>query len=582
MSVAAPAAWAPRRHRMLGARARRRALGILVLIVVLAGVGSPVTMLLVNSFNVAQPGQRVAYGLGNWVAAFTAGGIGSALWTTLLLGITRTVIAAPVAVFLAWLTTRTDVPGAGAIEALCWLGIFLPQLPLTLGWILLLDPQFGVVNQALASAPLLHHGLFDIYGFWGIVWVHLASTSIYYTVILTTPAFRRLGAGLEEAARMAGAGPLQAVRRVALPVLAPAIVGAVILSFVKSLESFEVELLLGQPVGLFVYSTKIYDLIHQEPPAFGAATALGSVFLVLLLALSLGYQRTIYNRDYTTVTGQGYAVRRTRLGAWRIPLAAASFAFFAVALAAPATFVVVGSFMRRFGFFSIPRPFTTSHWANIFGDPIFTSSLVHSLVIATSAGLAVVLVYSCLAYFVLRSRLVTTRIVDLLLWLPWALPGILVSLGFLWAFLSTPLRTLLYGTMGGIVVALVIKDSPLSTQLFKAALVQIAHEMEESARVCGASWLRTYIRIYLPLLAPTAITVWLLTFVSALRDISVPVLLYTEQSRPLAILLLEYSFSGELERGAALGVMITAIVLPVMLVARWWAGRVARLELGTR
>jgi iron(III) transport system permease protein len=113
-----------------------------------------------------------------------------------------------------------------------------------------------------------------------------------------------------------------------------------------------------------------------------------------------------------------------------------------------------------------------------------------------------------------------------------------------------------------------IKDSPVTTQAFRAAFLQLGPELEEAARVSGASWWCTYRRVLLPLLAPMIATVGLLNFGSAITSVSTPVLLYSAQSRPLAILLLEYSFSGELERAAALGLLITVLICGMMLVGR--------------
>jgi iron(III) transport system permease protein len=188
----------------------------------------------------------------------------------------------------------------------------------------------------------------------------------------------------------------------------------------------------------------------------------------------------------------------------------------------------------------------------------------------------VVLIYSLVAYNIVRLPSRPARLTDILVWVPWAVPGILLSLGLLWLFLGTPLRSVLYGSVTGIIVAMVIKDSPLSTQFFKASFLQIGTELEESARVSGASWVQMYWRVLLPLLAPTAVTVGLLSFLSALRDISTPVLLYSAQSRPLSILMLEYSFSGEMERGAAIGVLVTVFVMVVTLVARGVGLRLSR------
>jgi iron(III) transport system permease protein len=148
------------------------------------------------------------------------------------------------------------------------------------------------------------------------------------------------------------------------------------------------------------------------------------------------------------------------------------------------------------------------------------------------------------------------------------MPGILLGLSVLWLFLATPLRFVFYGTVWGIALALILADSPVATQAFKAGLLQIGPDLEEAARVSGASWRATYRRILLPLLAPMVTAVGMMNFGTALTSISTPVLLYSHQSRPLAILLLEYSFTGELERAAALGLLMTIIVATMMLVGR--------------
>jgi iron(III) transport system permease protein len=111
---------------------------------------------------------------------------------------------------------------------------------------------------------------------------------------------------------------------------------------------------------------------------------------------------------------------------------------------------------------------------------------------------------------------------------------------------------------------------------FKAGIMQIGAELEQSARVCGAGWLTSYRKVLLPLLAPTAVTVGLLAFLNSIRDIGTAALLYSAQSRPLSILMLEYSFSGEMERGTAIGVLVTLFVLVVTLGARALGFRLAR------
>ena len=569
---------APLRVRRLRLRGRPVAeLAALLFFAVVMGL--PILFLLIGSFNTAPPGQASVYGFDNWVRAFSDPQTLSALWMSFLFSIVRLVPSLMFSVTVAWLIARTDMQGGNTIEFLCWLAFFVPDFPLTLAWILLLDPHFGFLNDIVARLPFGGGPWFDPYSFWGIVWVHLGTGTVWFNVMLLTPVFRRLSATFEEAARVAGANTFRTLLRITFPVLSPMILAIAVLSFIRGLESFNIELLLGTPAGIFVYGTRIYDYLHQEPPAFGEATALGSVFLLVLAVLAVVYRGYFQNRrKFAVVTGQGYSTLRVKLGKWRFLALGGIALWFCVMMLLPLTFLVIGSFMRRYGFFGINQPFTLSHWQSMFGDPLFLGSLKNSLIIAATTALLTVLVYSAVGYLLASRRLMAPATLEFLCWLPWVIPGVLLSLGLLWVFLATPLRGFLYGTVWGIAIALAIHDSPVSTQAFKAAFLQLGQDLEEAARVTGASWRYTYRRILLPLVAPVAVTVAMLNFGNALTSISTPVLLYSSESRPLSILLLEYSFTGELERGAALGLMITVIICAMMLIGRRFGLQLSRPE----
>jgi iron(III) transport system permease protein len=534
-----------------------------------AAMALPIIFLLVGSFNTAPPGATPSYGIENWTRAFLDPQTLSALWMSFLFSIVRLVPSLILASTAAWLIARTDMPGGNTVEFLCWLAFFVPDFPLTLAWTLLLDPNFGFLNSLASSLPFVNGPLFNPYSFWGIVWVHLGTGGIWLNVMLLTPIFRRLGATLEEAARVAGANTFTALLRITFPVLSPMIIAIAVLSFIRGLESFNVELLLGVPAGIYVYGTRIYDYIRQEPPAYGEATALGSVFLLVLAVLAVLYRRYFQGkRKFTVVTGQGYSTLRIKLGRWRYVALGGFILWYAIVMVLPLSFLVVGSFMRRYGFFGINSPFTLAHWHDLFGDPLFVSSLRNSLVIAATTAVLGVLLYSIVGYLLACRRLAAPALLEFLCWLPWVIPGILMSLGLLWVFLATPLRGILYGTVWGIALALTIHHSPVSSQAFKSAFMQLGPDLEEAARVAGGSWWYTYFRILLPLVAPMAVTIAMLNFGTALTSISTPVLLYSADSRPLSILLLEYSFTGEIERSAALGLLITAIICAMMLIGR--------------
>jgi ABC-type Fe3+ transport system permease subunit len=244
----------------------------------------------VQSIQVAPPGQPARYGLDGWRAAFGEPGLRAALVNTFKVTLVRQLLSLPLAVLIAWLLARTDLPGRGWIEFAFWAAFFLPPFTVTLSWILLLDPEYGLVNTWLAKLPFVGTGPFNIYSFWGIVWVHVLTGSVTVKVILLTPAFRHMNASFEEASRVAGAGGLRTALRITVPVMAPAILSVLLLGTMVSLQTFEVEQVLGLPFRFFVFSTSIYDLLVTRVPRYDAATALSVVILAAMLPLVFAQQ----------------------------------------------------------------------------------------------------------------------------------------------------------------------------------------------------------------------------------------------------------------------------------------------------
>ena len=257
----------------------------LVLAVVAFCVVFPLLLVVLQSLQVAPPGQPAKYGLDGWRAAFEEPGLRAALVNTLEVTFVRQLLSLPLAVLIAWLLARTDLPGRRTLEFAFWAAFFLPTLTVTLSWILLLDPEYGLINTWLARVPFVTKGPFDIYSFWGIVWVHVVTGSLTVKVILLTPAFRNMNASFEEASRIAGASTLRTALRITVPVMAPVILSVLLLGTMVSLQTFEVEQVLGLPFRFFVFSTSIYDLLVTRVPRYDAATALAVLVLAAMLPL---------------------------------------------------------------------------------------------------------------------------------------------------------------------------------------------------------------------------------------------------------------------------------------------------------
>ncbi len=527
----------------------------------------PLFLLILNSFQVVGPDQGTGYGLDHWVTAVTAPGMVPAMINTLKLTLTLQLISFPVAVFLAWLLARTDIPGKNWIDFPFWIAFFAPSLPIMLGWILLLDPDFGLLNQALKQLLSLESGLFNIYSFWGIIWIHLVTRSIAVKVILLTPFIRNMDASLEEASRVAGVSSLGTLVRIIVPVMAPAILVVTIMSIIHSLESFETEQVLGPPFHFYVYSTMIYRLVQIEPPQYGAATALAVMILVAVVPLILFQHKLSRSRRYTTVTGQ-FKTQRLALGAWKWPAFTLVLGMGLFLTLLPMFFLVLATVMRLFGFFNLPDPLTVEHWERVLSDPIFFHSLWNTLLLGSGTALLAVIGFPLIAYIAVRTRYRARQLLDLLSWLPIAIPGIILGLGFLWLFLDTPVFRPLYGSIFVLILATTLSSMTLGVQLVKSNLLQLGQDLEESSWVAGGSWFYTFRRIILPILLPVLVTVGTVAFISATRNIAGIALLVTSQNRPLAMLQLDYLVDGRYEAAAVVGVMVMLLTTGVSLVAR--------------
>ncbi len=452
--VAAPRARVPAPARRLPSRETLGLTALLAIVAVL--VLFPIVQMVVQSFRTAMPGQAGAWSIDGWRAVFGERALQTALYNTITLTVARQLLALVIAVFIAWLLARTDLPGRNVFEFVFWLAFFLPSLTVTLSWILILDPKFGLFNQLLARVGLTDLGIgpLNIYSFWGIVWVHLVGSSIALKVMILTPIFRNMNSAYEEASLVAGASTLGTMARVFVPLMLPAILAVQILSVVRSLEAFEVEQILGTPAGIFVFSTWMYDQLYQTNPRYAAVSATGTFMLLAALGLILLQRTYLHKRQFTTVTGQ-FQGQVTQLGSRARWLA---FSFVTVTalliIGVPIVFSVMGTFMKLFGFF-IDDPWTLKHWITAFNDRLLVRAIQNTGVLAAGTAVVSLLVMPLIAYVIIRTRFYGRGSLDFLTWLPVTVPGILLSFGMLTMLLQPPFRPI-YGSMVSLILVLLV------------------------------------------------------------------------------------------------------------------------------
>jgi iron(III) transport system permease protein len=525
----------------------------------------PVLVILVDSFVVGPIGGARNWGLDGWRAAFTDPTMLRAVQNTAKVLLANESITLPSAVLLAWLLARTDLPLRGSFEFAFWITFFLPQLSVTLGWIVLLGPQNGLLNRI--ALALIGTAPFDIYSFWGIVWAHISTSSLAIKVMLLAPLFRNLDAAFEEAARCSGAGRWLTLTRIVVPAVAPGIMTVLVLSLIRAMQTFEIEMVLGPPFNFWVFGTKIYVLVAQVPPEFASATALAVIGFVIIAPLIALHRWLATRTDYTSITGRERS-QPMPLGRWRWPIFCIVALLTLTITVLPVTFLVAASFMKLFGFFNIAEPWTAAHWDSVLNDDFFTHSLMNTLMVAAGTALGAIVLCSLAAYFTIRSRYRGRNLLDFLSWLPFAIPGILLGVGLLYVFLGNPLLKMLYGSVALMILAMVIAGMTLGTQILKTTILQLGAALEEGARTCGASWWYGFRHIILPILMPTLVLVGVINFIAASRDIANIALLSSNTSKTLSLLQLDYMVDGRWEDAAVVSVVVMLVTTGAAFVAR--------------
>src|SRR5712691_679072 len=525
----------------------------------------PLGMLLYGSFWTARPGFPGAFTLDNYIKAYTDIGTYQVLVTTIVLVGAKTLVAVAFATTLAWIVTRTDTPLRGLLEVLITLPFFIPGLLEAIAWIMLLSPNAGSINVWLRSTLGLAQSPFNIYSMGGMIWVmSLGSTSFIFLLVVN--ALRNMDASLEESARASGAGAVRTALTVTLPLMAPIILSAGMLSFIRAMDSFEVPVLLGLPAKVFVFSNRIYAAVQYDYPVnYGLATALGVSFFGLMIGLIYVQNRLLRGRDFSIVTGKGYKPKVVRLGRFRYVTLAFCLVFFGIATALPLSQVFIGSFLKVFG---LPKweLFTFDNYLSILSDLTLWRGLINTFIVCGSAAAITVLLCTMVAYINTRTSFVGRRPLEVISWLPWAIPGIVAGLGMLWAYITLPFP--LYGTLVLLVIVLLTTGLPLGVRLMSGVMVQLGRELEESSRVHGASWQYTFVHIVAPLLKPALAGAFLLLFVGFSRAVSATILFVGPGTELLAVTLFSYSQAGRYQIVSALAIVLMTINITALVVAR--------------
>ena len=493
----------------------------------------------------------------------------AALANTAILAVGVGVLAILLGVPVAWATARTDLPLRRVFHALVGLAYILPPYLTSVAYIILLGPNAGYLNRVIVAVTGVHGGAINIFSAAGVMFV-IAMHVYAIPYFLVYGALQSVDPSLEESARMLGARRWTMLRRITLPLVAPAITGGALLAAINSMALFGPQAFLGLPAQIVYLPTRIYGALSGYPPRFADASAL-SIVLVLVTVIGLSVQRRyLGGRSFVTVAGRAARPARHALGALRWPLALALFVVVGLSSIAPLAVLVAAAFSKVW---TDPLTLGNLTLANFFAalvdNQIAARGIVNSFKLATAGATLAVLIGLAIAYLDLRTRRRGRQLLDYLAILPLGLPGTVLAVALLQAFIRFPVP--IYGTAWILLIAYVVHSMPIAVRGANGALRQVDVSLEEAARVAGASWLTTIRRVLLPIVRSNLMLAWLLVFIPALGELSATILLYTNGTETISVAIFRLSDLGQLEVVAALSTLLIVVILLATLLTQWLA-----------
>ena len=507
--------------------------------------------------------------LQNFRSAYSTDAFG--LWrmsfNSLQFALGSTALSIVIGTSIAYLTVRTDVPLREFIFAASLVPLIIPGVLNTIAWIFIASPQIGWVNYLLA--PLVgRDDLINIFSMPGMIFVE-ALNQAPLVFLLMYAAFRSMDPSLEESAYMSGASFGTVVRRITLPLVKPTLFASILIMLVLGLEAFETPALLGMPSGIWVFTSRIYRVLRQFPVMYGEAGAY-SITLLIFTTAGVFWQSRLNRRgkSFQTVTGKGFRPAPMRLGQWRWVATTGLAIYFFVAVVMPLLVLLYMSFQP---YYTAPTAESFARWtlANYrytFSSDSVVGALTNSLLLSITAATAIMLLMTVAAWLVVRSQLRGRWLIDNLAFLPITVPGLVMGVALLIVYLRIPLP--IYGSLWILFIAYCTRYMPYGMRYAASAMYQIATELEESAQTSGASWLQTFRRILLPLIAPGFLAGWIYIVMAAVRELSSSILLYSPGTEVLGVYLWEQWENGRVTELAAAGIVLMLMLVALVIVAR--------------
>ena len=540
----------------------------------------PVVMLLFGSFSEGF-GAFGSFTFEKYIISYTDPAFAGIIINTVIFTIGSAFVATVLALFLAYLNTRTNIPFKFMFRIISIIPMMIPHILFSVSWVLLLNPSNGYINLFLREVLSLQGSVFNIYSLQGMILVEgLLDLPIAYLIL--APALASFDVSFEESSKVCGASNLRTLTKITLPVLRPAILASFILVIVRSLASFAVPSIIGMPGRIYVLATHIYRIIATGFAAdYGMAAAVGMSALVASITLIYLYRYlTSESEKYVTISSRGYRPSLIDLKNAKYPLFGIVGILSFILIVLP---VLVLFYTSLVPYSMIPsaKAFSMMSWKNwieVLKDPISLLSLKNSVFLGIVGATLGVILSIFVSYVIVKVRTRAAGVLESLSFLSFSFPGIVVGVGFMWFFVRTPL----YATIWALLIGYIATYLPYGIRPISSAFVQIHSHLEESSRVCGAGILYTLRRIVIPLLIPGVVSGWILMATMFLRELTLSVVLSRPGTEVLAVQILRFAEDGLWGMLSALGIVMIFISTIIVVAVSLIGAKLTKVENGSQ
>src|SRR3954469_12903764 len=508
----------------------------------------PVAMLLLGALTNTNP---VVDGFGvfglsldNFVSVLGNANVHHALANSLIACAGGTALAVAIGLAFSWIVVRTNTPCRGFLGAASLVPLFVPPLVAGVAWSILGSPKSGLLNTLMKWMGL--DWRIDLYSMAGLI-VVFGMYYAPYVYMFTASALRNMDPSLEEAAEVAGVGPVRTLFTVTFPLIAPAIISGMLLSFIVMLGIYGIPAVLGAPADISVLTTYIFKLTNWSPPLYSTAASVAITLMIVPGFPVFLQQKGVSGRSYITVAGKACRPGVMNLGPWRYFTLGLVVVYLLVVVVLPTLALIVAAF-RKFLFirnveslFDL-KQYSLIHFERLFDNPLAMRSIWNTMEVGLITALFGGILAFAIGYTVHRTNAAGRRSIDVISTLPVAIPGLVIGVAYLWAWIGLPGG--LYGTIWILALAFIARFMPDTIKALSTSLLQIHRELEEASWICGKGLLGTIRLIVLPLARPGVIAAMTLLFILAIRELGSSLFLYTSNTMVMAVLLLDYYEGG--------------------------------------